>query len=192
VGEPVNVSRMTISVPKAVKAKMDAEEGVNWSAVATRAFEAKLLELLASRKEVHTMNDVIARLTAAAELEANEEYQAGLEAGRAWAKEKATPKQLRRLAKYIEDLEDPDPGFWWEVNDVRWVLDGISATYSLAEAVWPDCKADPPDCKKDPTGPGRFWKQALGDDAGRVEDRDFFRGFGEGAVKLWNEVKDML
>jgi len=37
-----------------------------------------------------------------------------------------------------------------------------------------------------------FWEQALGDDAGRIEDADFFQGFGHGALDVWEKVKDKL
>lgn len=49
--EPVNVVRMTISVPKDLKKQMDAvKEPVNWSAEASRAFREKLVELLGAAK----------------------------------------------------------------------------------------------------------------------------------------------
>ena len=75
---------------------MDKVNGVNWSAVASDAFETKLLEL-ASKREVKGMDDTIARLKAAAQLEANQDYQQGHQMGEQWAMEKATPRQLRRL-----------------------------------------------------------------------------------------------
>ena len=57
-----------ISVPRDLKARMDkVSASVNWSQVAAQAFEAKLLEL-ESKKEVSGMDDVIARLRAAAEI----------------------------------------------------------------------------------------------------------------------------
>jgi hypothetical protein len=100
-GDAQGVIRTNISIPRALRARMDAVgERVNWSAVAAEAFQVKLLEL-ESRKKVHTMDDVIARLKAAAQLEVNEACQAGLEAGREWAKQRATPKQVQLLSDYI-------------------------------------------------------------------------------------------
>src|SRR5690348_8820163 len=102
-GDPVNVVRMTISVPREVKEAMDATTAkVNWSAIATKAFQAELLALQ-SERQAKTMDEVVARLKAAAEIEANEDYQAGHSAGETWAKEDATPKQLRRLEKMAVD-----------------------------------------------------------------------------------------
>src|SRR5260370_41740506 len=96
-GDSQGVIRVNISVPRELKARMDAAPAkANWSAVACRAFEDKLLEL-ESTKEVTTMDEVIARLKAADEMEAKEQYQEGLEAGRGWEKEIASPRQVRRL-----------------------------------------------------------------------------------------------
>src|SRR6516165_3233067 len=103
-GDPVNVVRMTISVPRQVKEQMDAaSEKVNWSAIATKAFQNELLALQ-SERQAKSMDDVVARLKAAAELEANEDYQGGFEAGREWAKSTAKPKELQRVAEYIEQF----------------------------------------------------------------------------------------
>src|SRR5262245_3383125 len=125
-GEPRGTVRTTISIPPQLKQEMEAEEeGVNWSAVATEAFRHKLLELQSSRKGA-TMNDVIQRLKAAAELEEDENYTAGKRAGEAWAKEEARPSQLRRMqVKYDSDESfrgEPD-GFGW-AGVVYWLVNG--------------------------------------------------------------------
>src|SRR6266851_2450827 len=96
-GKPKNVVPMTLSVPKELRAKMEAVTvSVNWSAMASAAFAAKLLELQSNR-EVKGIEDLIARLKSAAELEANQDYQEGRQMGEKWATDKATPRQLRRL-----------------------------------------------------------------------------------------------
>jgi hypothetical protein len=183
-GDDGGVVRMTISVPRGLKARMDAADpSVNWSRTAAQAFEAKLLELEARSKESATMDDVIVRLKAAAELEANEDYQSGMEAGRAWAREDASPKELRRLSDYI-DTYAHERIDWWDIDHPGWPAP-LGATGCFVEAVWPQRKDDR-------HAPGEFWEQALGDDADRVQDPDFFRGFGEGAVEVWEQVKDRL
>jgi hypothetical protein len=160
------------------------EESVNWSAVAAQAFAAKLREL-ESQKGVKDMSDVIERLKAAAELEANEDYQDGLEAGRRWAKEDARPKQLRRLSAYIEEFEQPSSSVsWWDIDSTGWSAPFGALDYFVF-AVWPDRKDD-----RDASD--SFWQGALGDHAHRANDPDYFRGFGEGAVEIWNEVCDKL
>src|SRR5262249_33698927 len=91
------VIRTNISVPRDLKARMDAvAERINWSAIATEAFRAKLLEL-ESKQEVDKMDEVIARLRAADELDCREDYRAGRDAGETWARKAARPKQLRSL-----------------------------------------------------------------------------------------------
>jgi hypothetical protein len=165
-GEPVNVVRMTISVPRDVKTQMDAvREKVNWSALATQAFRDEL-KALESRKEVSTMDEVIARLKTAAELEANEDYQAGLEAGRGWAKSTAKPKELRRAADYVERAANLAPDYF-------------------VFAVWPQRKDDG-------DAPGEFWEEALGNDKDRAGDSDFLHGFGDGAAEIWDKVANQL
>jgi hypothetical protein len=46
--------------------------------------------------------------------------------------------------------------------------------------------------KDDHDAPNRFWTEALGDDTHRIQDGDFLRGFGEGAITIWEQVKDRL
>lgn len=175
------VFRMNISVPRDLKARMDKVKGpVNWSAVAAQAFEAKLLELESQRREVKDMEEVLARLKAAAAVEENEDYQAGLRAGEEWAKRDATPKQLRRVAIWAQGNRSD----WWDVDSTGW-LAPFGATDYFAFAATPDRNGD-----RD--FPEEFWQKALGDDAGRVNDADFFHGFGDGAVALWERVSDKL
>jgi hypothetical protein len=184
-GEPQGFTRTNVSLPRALKARMDAVKSpVNWSAVAAQAFEAKLLEL-ESTKEVKGMDDVIARLKAAAELEGNEEYQDGFKAGQEWAKKVARPKELKRIAKHIAEYTiDLVAGWWWDVDSPAWSAPFGAVDYFVF-AAWPQ-RYDDRDAPKE------FWEQALGDDAHRIDDADFFRGFGEGAVEIWEQVKDEL
>jgi hypothetical protein len=110
---------------------------------------------------------------------AAKDYKDGKHAGRDWAEQTATVKELRRLADYCENTE----GIWYEL-DRDW-LAPFGATDYFVFAVWPKCKDDrgaPPD----------FWEQALGDDAHRIQDEDFFHGFGDGAIEVWNEIRDEL
>jgi hypothetical protein len=171
------VIRMNISVPRELKARMDAEEGVNWSAVASGAFEGKLLEV-ASKKGVEDMDDVVARMKAAEQLESKEDYKAGFDAGQAWAKETATPKELRRVEKYIDRVAAEPTVNWWE-------LEGTWGPSFFVWVAWPDRKGDEDAAES-------FWEQALGDDAERIKDPDFLRGFGDGAMDIWAKVKRKL
>jgi hypothetical protein len=175
-GKPKNVVLTTVSVPRELKARMKAAGGaVNWSAVATRAFEAKLLEL-ESQREAGSMDEVFARLDAAEELEAKEDYQAGLNAGREWARGPGASqrgKTLRRIAEYIEQ----DDIGWWD-HDANWLAPFGALDYFVF-AAWPDRNDDH-------AAADEFFQEALGNDAHRVFDADFFHGFGDGVVEVWD------
>jgi hypothetical protein len=69
---------------------------VNWSSIASAAFEAKLLQL-AGKREVKGMDDMVARLKAAAELEANQDYQEGQQWGEKWGGVPTTLPELELL-----------------------------------------------------------------------------------------------
>jgi hypothetical protein len=164
-----NIQRVTISVPAALRERMDAVKGqVNWSGVAARAFEAKLLEIeLAKKRGNMSKEDIVKRLKAAAE-EDHEDYDDGKAAGQEWAAETATPKELKRLAEYMERVR------------------GDTSARGLVTAVRPKAKDDPHAYES-------FWEEALGEEgADRIKDRDFLRGFGAGAVEVWDEVSDEL
>src|SRR5262249_1746271 len=99
-------TRTNISLPRDLKARMDAvKEAVNWSAIAAHAFEQKLAELNA-RKKGAKMEDVIARMKAAEEEDSNQAFRAGNEAGEVWARERERPKQRRRR----QELEGTQEG----------------------------------------------------------------------------------
>src|SRR5262249_13995548 len=155
-------------------ARMDAVEvPVNWSAVASQAFEAKLLEL-ESTKEVGGMDDVIARMKAADELDQKEAYQEGREAGERWAKEVARPKQLRQLAKLANNQQ-------YGLAD--W-LDIYTKHHGIACELFKDIH---PREESDSHSVDAFWAEALGEGGTeRIEDRDFALGFLEGALDVWN------
>jgi hypothetical protein len=209
------VIRTNISLPRELKARMDRVQGVNWSAVASEAFERKLLEL-ASKREVKGMNDVIARLKAAAELEANEDYQDGHQRGEKWATEKATPRQLRRLQALAADPK---------CNLTEWfnfvAADGM--TIELMNRLSDELADSPQEAAKliqagahpysgpMKTGIGRalywclfpdrvadhgeiegFWLNALDTRHQAIEIHDFARGFIEGALGVWEKVRGKL
>jgi hypothetical protein len=122
-------------------------------------------------------------LKAAQELEANEDYQDGLEAGRRWAKDDATPKQLRRISNYVN--ADHGSVDWWDVDSPHWRAP-FGATDVFVFKAWPDRNGDR-------HAAADFWETALGEDARhRIEDADFFRGFGEGVAEIWGQGEDKL
>ena len=172
------VIRTNISVPKALKARMDqVEERVNWSAVAQAAFEAKLLEL-ESKKETETMQDVIARMKAADELDNKESYQEGVKAGKRWASDQARPRHLRALDEAVEDgASDLVEGFCNR--------HGYYIGAGLYRCILRDPEADEGDIEA-------FWANALGEDSTKIEDNYFGEGFVEGALSVWDAVKGQI
>ncbi len=149
--ESEGVVRTCISLPRALKEQMEGAEGsVNWSAVAAGAFELKLKEIEA-QKETKSMEDVIARMKAADELDSRESYQNGRRDGEKWAREVARPKELRRLEASANEVEDD---------------------LELYE---------------------QFFDERSSDSIDEDEDPDSYaKGFIEGALAVWDQVKAAL
>lgn len=177
------VFRTTISISAELKARMDAvTEQVNWSAVAARAFEARLREIEARSKRSMSRNEVIRRMKAVKEVAGSEEREEGKAAGRIWAEGIATPKQLQRLQALAEDPRGIEGTIVLFYNSTRrnpaWglyqCLQGQHRDFDRAEVE-------------------EFWESALGiEDKDRIEDEDFACGFVEGALEIWQDVKDEL
>ncbi len=174
--EMQGATRMNISVPRELKAKMDAATvTVNWSAAACRAFEVELLRL-ESERTVETMDETVDRLLAADELDSNETHQHGIELGASWAKEDGRPRDLRRLEKLDDDREDYI-GIWDNgMND-----SGIAC--GLCEWL---CSGD----EYDNVNLDEFWEGILGK-GGRelINDENFARGFVKGALDVWAKAQ---
>jgi hypothetical protein len=153
---------------------------VNWSAVASQAFEAKLLELT-SQKEVKGMEDVVARLRAAEEMDRNKEYQQGFRAGEMWVREEARPKHLR-LLEGLEDSEEGPAGS----------LEVFASEHEHGIAIGLYFVLHPRDEGSRQEARG-FWDSILGDfGAERIEQLHFARGFVEGALAVWKAAKHKM
>ena len=167
--------RMNISVPRELKERMDGiKEPVNWSSVAAEAFRQRILELTSKRKGLNNMEDVITRMKAAEEMESNSDFKAGKKAGESWAKECATPRQLRRLDNmdyqtFFQGVPSDQTG--WGGVLLRIIL---GKDFENSHEVI------------------HFWENALGDDCGRIADQDFARGFTMGALGVWEVVEKHL
>jgi hypothetical protein len=172
-GQPY--SRTTITVPTSLKRRMKrVGDCVNWSSVASRAFESKLAEL-EDQQEVDTMKDAVERLRRLKHGAAdNEALEAGRHAGRDWAMCTAGPDQLERLDAFRSDMAD-DAWNALFVDDKGW--------RELAARIDPRIASKPPRQKK-------LWRDILGD-IGPARP-EFFRGFAEGAIEVWRQVRDQL
>lgn len=171
--------RMTISMPADLKARIDAtKENVNWSAVAAKAFEEKLADI-ANQKARKTVSDKVQRLRASHLRAADEHYAEGEEAGREWAGDVAEAHELQKLASFREKC-GPDWHGLFEDNPHR----DYHPAHWIYFQLYPHYKGDRGLADE-------FWNEILGEDnKTSVEDLAWLKGFCEGAVIFWNEVKD--
>jgi hypothetical protein len=170
--------RTTITVPLNLKKRMDAvKEDVNWSALACRAFEAKLGEI-ASRKAGKDMKDVVERLRASKRSGEAQSYKEGEVAGREWAKQEAEAGDLERL-----DRVRAERGLDWGK------LFHDPGTFALPATQWVYFHMYPEN-RGDRSAVKEFWESALGDE--REVDDLFVKGFCDGALEVWAEVRDQL
>ena len=165
--------RTTITVPCELKKKMKSVgDYVNWSAVACKAFEAKLHDLV-QQEEVENLDQVVQRLQKlVAERTDSEEHQSGFAAGKHWAMNRATPAQLMALETFRGEVSESE---WQKMFQHR------SGVRSL-----PQC------LMQEPLGGGRgrmFWREILDQ---KPDGPDFFTGFAEGALEIWSAVKDRV
>lgn len=176
-------SRTTISIPGDLKRRMDkAGDLVNWSAVASLAFEAKLGEI-ATKKEKKNMDDVIARLRKSKQETASDRYKEGVAIGEEWVKDHAEASELQRLEREWEaSKRTADERLWLETHE--------NSAYTAAELLPNAIRGQGERTDRDLAV--EFWATLLGDDTEATDDPDFLRGFIEGALELWQSVKTKL
>lgn len=121
-------------------------------------------------KKKTVSEDVIKRFRALVEEEQREAFQAGKAAGEAWVNGGVKPKQLKKLAKAIEENR----------GVASYVEQDPNAHLSAAQRFVEDIGADE-----------EFWESVL-DDATQADDTDFLRGFVEGALDTWYAVEAQL
>jgi hypothetical protein len=178
----LGVIRTNVSIPADLKRRMEkAKEPVNWSALAAEAFERKLSEL-EIKKENPVMAGVIERLRASKQEAESQEYKTGWDAGKKWAEKYAEVPELRRLETWLDD-SDIEQGGRYDL--VFPEINAFDAAEHLAFAIRPDDQSR--------SGAKEFWENAV-DEALRDEiaQPECLRGFVEGAIDVWNKVKDQL
>src|SRR4051812_46380765 len=105
------MARINVSISDDLKRRMDevddGGERVNWSALASQAFEAKLAEII-TKRGAKNMRDVIARMRALKNTggRGDGDQSRGREAGTNWAKNTADPSQLERLDELINGVDE--------------------------------------------------------------------------------------
>jgi hypothetical protein len=161
--------RTTITIPPDLKERMDAvKEEVNWSALAARAFEEKLIEI-ASRKAEQSVNDVIRRLRASKCRSEDERFKEGEKAGREWAKTKAEYEELDNVGDWDWDsfIGDGGPHVPFRVY------------YTMH-----------PERSKEPEPAEAFWTGVLGERFLLfTSDAKFMKGFMKGVAEVWRAVE---
>ena len=163
------MARIQIYLTDELKERMDAQEGVNWSETASKAFVAKLGELAREREE-KDMQDVIDRLRASKQESEAEEHRQGRLLGKRWAKEDADYRELERLG---------------EVSKTLW-LGQPKAPYTRAQWLTVEVlgQQDPVESDLDDFLEGIFGE-------GEISD-DMLQGFIDGAeevyAQVWNKV----
>jgi hypothetical protein len=168
-------ARTTITIPADLKARMEAiEESVNWSALACEAFEQKLAELI-TKKGTRNMTEVINRLRVSKQKLESKQYREGHAAGTEWAKDVAEVQELINL-DYNRDQFGSHWDGWWQ-NTGR-----PGSWRFLACLVKGDSHHNDSD-ERD------FWQRH---GKGNEITGEFAHGFADGALFIWDEVKDQL
>lgn len=165
--------RTTITVPCELKKRMKSVgDYVNWSAVACKAFDAKLQELV-QQETIESLDQVVERLRKLnAERDDSEDRRGGFDAGKRWAMNRATPAQLASLETFRNEVSESE---WRELFNHRAGVRKLTRCLMQEEP-----------------GRGRarmFWREVLDE---KPEAPDFFAGFAEGALEIWKAVKDRL
>lgn|SRR5262245_37087507 len=181
------MARMTVYIPDDLKTRMDkTKEEVNWSQLACAAFERKLGDI-ASRKASKNMDDVIERLRASKQSSGyGGRFKAGFEVGQDWARETAEAKELENLERFREEAAKRTKyeKSWTGMFDLN-----IDHDYdSLGEALFYRIR---PSADEDHSEAEEFWQGLAGDDWEDVP-ASWYRGFCEGALEIWGQVKDKL
>lgn len=165
--------KMTIYVQDELREMMkEFDQQANWSGVACEAFRSTVYQLRvlkAIQKGDDPMDDVIERLRASKEDAIEADKEKGRVVGSDWAKQTATYAQLRRLGN-----EFPS-GVSTEIDAL-----GLAKVILEEECLsWSDMRD--------------AWTDQIGIDEEEY-DADhtdgFFSGFIEGALEVWDEVKD--
>jgi hypothetical protein len=180
-----NFVRMTISIGRDLKTRMDkVKEPVNWSALAARAFEAKLGEV-AAKKEKKVMSDVVDRLRASLRSRESKAFKDAYEVGKEWAETEAEADELQRLEAWKQSI-DREPSLDWD----EYCQGGPRYTYSPGTIMAHEIAGGGDEV--DVEGARDSFNDMMPDQAGKLDDGAFVRGFVAGALDIWQEVKNIL
>jgi hypothetical protein len=169
---------VSISVPQAMRERMQAIDGVNWSAVARNAIEKCL-----SIEELR----MAAKMTAVERirLSKKESREASLEAGRTagveWVRDNAGYTELERLHRFtVENGQDFDQVFETDRDD------NFAAAEQFVKIV-----SEPDDRFSDHDNAEEFWTRVCGDGQ-EWHNPVWVRGFAIGAAANYAEIRDEI
>lgn len=180
------MARMTVYIPDDLKTRMDkTREEINWSQLACAAFERKLGDI-ANRKARNSMDEVIERLRASKQSSGFGRFKVGFEAGQDWAREVAEVGELENLERLRDSANDRSKyeKSWAGLFDVSIDHDYDSLPAELFYHIRATNDEEYEEMEE-------FWQTLAGDD---WEDlpASWYRGFCEGALDIWKQVKDKL
>ena len=179
---------MNISLDKELKTQMDGVAGVNWSAVASKAFEDKVKERTGIR-ETPTKDEIIERLKKSKKSKLSR-YDMGVRAGEYWASHDAEYIYLENLSSYMRDFDQEEWSRFskWPSFDtmIKRHIPGL-----VLRIVETDESKTQDDIANQIENAVGFWETRMNSQTHRVVDPtvnvfhpDFFRGFLEGARSL--------
>ena len=165
-----------VSLPVTLHEALSAHPEENWSAVAAKAFEQRLGEIKQQQNRKEKKPDLmntINRLRKSKAAHDGEQYTSGKTAGREWAQDVAEAPQLERLEEYNNDLG----------RSFRQPLHGENIARELASVIENDQGLSWNDVTN-------FWERSAGVET--LPNGEYLGGFVDGAIGLWQEVKDEL
>lgn len=163
---------------KGLGTQMQQHTEIDWSQVATEAFERKFETL--SIKPIGKLESLVKRLKDSRAEMVSRDRLKGLESGRSWATNLASFEELDNLSN------------WWNTTskiDRDWYLttkedDPNGVGRELACLIMGKCNDDW-------DASDEFWSNAEDSDDGPCPPDLFFRAFAQGALEVWNSVKEM-
>ncbi|RPI91022.1 MAG: hypothetical protein EHM42_00445 [Planctomycetaceae bacterium] len=200
-GSPLPYVRTTITIPGELKGRMERiGDRVNWSAIASKAFEAHLSQvspLEPPMPELPDKDDAIARLKNlknqpehAAQRMASRSYQLG----KRWAMADAHPNELGRLETFCRRSAIDRPVDQWKVDiHERGAFKRLFREMTLSILGY-DQLTDPEVLRREFKP---FWEQRVGisleaSDRSEMPDPLFVSEFAQGSLDFWREIKGQL
>jgi hypothetical protein len=169
--------RVTVSIPSALKARMDRYGAhTSWSGVAAAAFAAKLEELVGGTDGAASLEDMAARLRGVKRRTVDAAYERGWRMGQEWAMRQADLDHLVLLERLCRTMNDEE---WQRLAGTK---HGDTAGDELLRRLYPSAYEDLFQRQQ-------FWSCAGVEDTTLLDQLGFLRGFVEASLNAWAQVK---